>query len=984
MKAVVFTTDAIFALIVASVAVTILLYFTYTPQTPLQISYSKTQSILSTLISLKAGGIANGSAVAKAIVNQNSGGNNAWMQYGGNATKGASAPYGPVAPSVVFRTNTYSQALLGPVAGYGNVYFGSGNRIYAINGTSGIQAWNASVGTAPNSLALYNNMLLYANTTNMTALYANTGKKSWSVTTASGNPLDCMYIGSNVYCFTDTGGYEWTTSWVSWIPPPPGTVAGGPLSCMYIGSNVYCFTDTGGYEWTTSWVSWIPPPPGTTSTVSSQLLISNGQEVYGTKNNSVVGLYAANGGVAWGSNNIGFVPVSLAAINGSIAAGSSAGGLGLLNGKGTLLWYNTPSNSVTTGIGTLGNLIAYGSGSNACATYVNGTQAFCTSVGSNVVGVSATNGKLLYQTANSVYELSSSGSVAWSKAAASGIAVGYPVASNSVVYSGWSSGNLIAMGLTSGSAAWSTTIPYGAPSNMILAYGRLYAVSGNSMIAYGACYPNSQSSLLSTTANLYLNGDGSCGTALLNGLYPIYNYSLSINGSVVAGQRLASFNGISSYISTGTAGLPTGSSTDSGFAWIYLTATPGSGSYAFIYSHGGPSHGAAIFVNSADHLWFGDPDVASFSSSLTVPLNTWTFVGYSYSSGSVTLYLDGQSQSETFQTQNTGSTYSDIGIDGRDILDYFKGSIADVQVYSTALNSSQISSLYSEGLWGGPLQKAGLVSWWPLDGDTNDYGGYNNTGYPINLGYRYSGYAPSSLKNSFEVSKSSSVLPLSSYVASFNGASSYVSTGTSGFPTGSAARSFFAWVYYTGTPSGGDGNVWINWYGTNTGDELSALQLIGAGGGSLYFTGSSDDFYSSLNVPKNSWNFVGYTYSAGSDAITMYLDGKAQTGTISAALNTVSTGTSTIGYRPGAPVEAFGGDIADVQVYNTTLSSAQAAQLYSEGVGGLPVSNAGLVGWWPLNGNANDYSGQWNNGAANAINYTYITSPYSVGVLSWR
>ena len=66
---------------------------------------------------------------------------------------------------------------------------------------------------------------------------------------------------------------------------------------------------------------------------------------------------------------------------------------------------------------------------------------------------------------------------------------------------------------------------------------------------------------------------------------------------------------------------------------------------------------------------------------------------------------------------------------------------------------------------------------------------------------------------------------------------------------------------------------------------------------------------------------------------------------------------------------AVNGEIANVQIYNTPLSTAQILQRYSEGVGGSPISNAGLLGWWPLDGNANDYSGNNNNGIASNVNW---------------
>jgi hypothetical protein len=72
---------------------------------------------------------------------------------------------------------------------------------------------------------------------------------------------------------------------------------------------------------------------------------------------------------------------------------------------------------------------------------------------------------------------------------------------------------------------------------------------------------------------------------------------------------------------------------------------------------------------------------------------------------------------------------------------------------------------------------------------------------------------------------------------------------------------------------------------------------------------------------------------------------------------------------------SFDGAIANAQIYNTSLSANEIQALYQEGIGGAPIDLQNLVGWWPLNGNANDYSG--NNYNGNAINVTYTTGWYN-------
>ncbi len=61
--------------------------------------------------------------------------------------------------------------------------------------------------------------------------------------------------------------------------------------------------------------------------------------------------------------------------------------------------------------------------------------------------------------------------------------------------------------------------------------------------------------------------------------------------------------------------------------------------------------------------------------------------------------------------------------------------------------------------------------------------------------------------------------------------------------------------------------------------------------------------------------------------------------------------------------------ISNVQFYNSTLSQSDISALYQEGIGGAPINLVNLAGWWPLNGNEKDYSGDNLNLQATGISY---------------
>ncbi len=64
--------------------------------------------------------------------------------------------------------------------------------------------------------------------------------------------------------------------------------------------------------------------------------------------------------------------------------------------------------------------------------------------------------------------------------------------------------------------------------------------------------------------------------------------------------------------------------------------------------------------------------------------------------------------------------------------------------------------------------------------------------------------------------------------------------------------------------------------------------------------------------------------------------------------------------------------IANVQLYNTSFSRNELNASYVRGIGADPSDLVNLVGWWPMNGNAFDYSGNGNNSTVH--NMTFTTS----------
>ncbi len=210
---------------------------------------------------------------------------------------------------------------------------------------------------------------------------------------------------------------------------------------------------------------------------------------------------------------------------------------------------------------------------------------------------------------------------------------------------------------------------------------------------------------------------------------------------------------------------------------------------------------------------------------------------------------------------------------------------------------------------------------------------------------------------------------LPQYVAQFNGASSYVRTGASGMPLGSSARSVFAWIYYTGNPNNQEQifNYGVMTIGNDLEFEVTGSPRVGL---NVKVVGQC---WCSVAFPitNNTWHLVGFTYGSGATHMTFYIDGNSKIETSGGSvLNTEADANGTIGSFTIPNSNFWDGYIADVQVYNTSLSANEVTALYQEGIGGVPIAPQNLVGWWPLNGNANDYSGNLNNGVSTNVVFT--------------
>ena len=213
---------------------------------------------------------------------------------------------------------------------------------------------------------------------------------------------------------------------------------------------------------------------------------------------------------------------------------------------------------------------------------------------------------------------------------------------------------------------------------------------------------------------------------------------------------------------------------------------------------------------------------------------------------------------------------------------------------------------------------------------------------------------------------------LPEYVAQFNGNSRNNISAT--LPTVSnTIFTISVWFYPTSTSNSGGLAYFGQTFGTGWGPVASTYTGTGGCGNgpaySVYVLESAIGWYCVISTYKlNAWNYFALigTPSGSLVTYTFYLNGNVLSNTVNTPIP--PQGGFTISTT--AEQDSFIGDISNVQIYNTSLSGPEVNALYLEGIGGAPIDLQNLVGWWPLNGNANDYSGNGNNGQATNVIYT--------------
>jgi hypothetical protein len=195
---------------------------------------------------------------------------------------------------------------------------------------------------------------------------------------------------------------------------------------------------------------------------------------------------------------------------------------------------------------------------------------------------------------------------------------------------------------------------------------------------------------------------------------------------------VASFDGVSGYVGVPYSVSITSPAQNNRLTWSTWTMGLGSwsSSYEIFFAQSGRDYISvfnSIFLIS---LNLNNTQTA-FSTGFSPTIGKWYHVAVTWDGSYVRFYVNGALKyvsgdlTGKFLSWDT-SYYFRVGIP---FTGYpFKGTIANAQIYNTALTQQEIQYLYQQGLGGGPVRLQNLVLWLPLNGDAKDYSGNNNHG----------------------------------------------------------------------------------------------------------------------------------------------------------------------------------------------------------------------------------------------------------------
>jgi hypothetical protein len=314
------------------------------------------------------------------------------------------------------------------------------------------------------------------------------------------------------------------------------------------------------------------------------------------------------------------------------------------------------------------------------------------------------------------------------------------------------------------------------------------------------------------------------------------------------------------------------------------------------------------------------------------------------STGKGLFYVDGVLTDST-----TGGTINSCNYNGNSLYigtestfyGYWGGKLDDIRIYNRALSDVEVYALYNS-------EKAGLIAYYPFNGNANDESGNGHNG-TVN--------GPTLTTDRFGI-------PNRAYY--FNGSTSFIQVPhSSSFDFASRKQlTFSAWIkvgswHHTAIVFKGIATTfpYPNEWSAFCESDSTLRTKINKDSANADNTNLS----SSSCMHLNKWSLFVMIWDGNSQTLKMYLDTQlvASSSAIDQLVSLISAPLY-FGYVADGQSDCI---IDDICIYNRTLSEVEIRALYNFG-------SDGLIAYYPFNGNADDESGNGNNGTVNGATLT--------------